>query len=195
MGGYPLKDRKNLKKLTAEQTAQNKEVILGSGEPGASDDSSNPEITTGTIWVDILTGNLYVCTDPTVDSAVWAAAGGESALWRWGGPAITPTVLVVNGLAVDVGASPGTTVVSVADFIPVVKASNQNITPAFGIATSGSPKPTMHEDPLDAYIAIDCESLGTVLVDIWVEESGTPQNVFTTTYVIVSDEANVCAPE
>ena len=201
MGGYPLKDRKNLKKtirdLATNKTADDTDaakLASGDGAPDANLDI-NDGIVVGTIYVDTETGALYTCTDNTATKAVWATVGGSSDLWRWGGLSIVPTVLVANGLAVDVGAAPGSMIITVADYVPVVKSSDQNITPAFGIAIAGSPKPTMYEDPLAATLLVDCESLGTILVDIWIEESGNPQNVFTNTYLIVSDEANVCNPE
>jgi len=195
MGGYPLKDRKNLKKLTREQTAQNKETIVGSGAPTTDDDSTNPEITVGTLWIDSVSGALYVCTDDSVGSAEWVSASGSTpARWIYGGPSTLVTVSVVNGLSIELGAggAPGTTVISAADFMPVVKAPTE-ITPAFGITVQGAGKPTMFEDPEDAYLTVNCDDVGMVIIWVWVEESGDAQSVYSETYVLVQDDGGACA--
>jgi len=203
MGGYPLKDRKNLKKAIRDlaenesnDAAIDAKIASGSGAPDANLDI-NDGILVGTIYVDTDTGALYVCTDNTATAAQWATvgSGGSSQLWRYGGPALLTTISVANGIAVEIGAdgAPGTTVVTVADFYPVVKSPNAEIVPAFGIALTGSPKPDMYEDPEEASIQIDCNSDAQTIVDIWVEESGIPQNVYTQTYLLVQDNGGACA--
>lgn len=84
MGGYPLKDRKNLKK-TIRDLSQNEindaaleakvdaRIRTGAGTPSLDEDD---DVQIGTLYVDTATGDLYVCTDATSGAPVWASAGG-----------------------------------------------------------------------------------------------------------------------